>query len=110
MGGGKGHGNEPRARLAREQGWERAGMMGAEPKSTGPASEAPSGALIPGETPGPQLPGPRGREDTGRELKPPKRGKTNYLPPTSTLCPPALLPVGTLPQGRENHRPIPPIR
>lgn len=38
MGGGKGHRNGPRARLAREQGWARAGMMGAGAKSTGPAS------------------------------------------------------------------------
>lgn len=109
MRGCKGHRNGPRARLAREQGWVRAGMMGAGPKSTDSASEAPSGAMTLGETPGPQLPAPRGREDTVRELKPPKKGKINYLQPPPYAhqlhCPRAP----SLPQGRENHRPISPI-
>lgn len=47
-------------------------------------------------------PGTRGGEDTVRESKPaPKKGKTNYPHPTSTLCLSPPLPTGTLPRGRE---------
>lgn len=60
--------------------------------------------------PGPWALALRGGEDTVRESKPaPKKGKTNYPHPTSTLCPPPPLPTGTLPGGRENHRPTPPL-
>lgn len=73
------------------------------PKSTGLASIGFSGTMTTlGEMPGPWPQAPRGGEDTVRELKPaPKKGKTNYPHPTSTLCLPPPLPTGTLPRGRE---------
>lgn len=47
-------------------------------------------------------PSTQGGEDTVRESKPaPKKGKTNYPHPTSTLCLPPPRPTGTLPRGRE---------
>lgn len=109
MGGGKVQRNGPRARLAREQGWARSGTMGQGQRAQ--ALIHLSEAMTLGEVPGPQHPAPRGREDTVRESKPaPKKRKTNYPHPTSTLYPPASWPMGTLLQGRENHRPTPPIR
>ena len=103
---GEDHRTRPRATLARKEGWARAWVTGTEPNSTGSASEGPSGAVTPKETPGPRPPAPRGGEDTITESKPaPEKGKTNYPHPTSTLCPPPPLPTGTLPGGRETTGP-----
>lgn len=67
---------------------------------------SPSGAMSLEETPGPGGPAPRGGEDTVTESKPaPKKGKTNYPHPTSTLCPPPPRPRGTLPRGIETAGP-----